>query len=52
MVVAFSPDGNTLAVRDRSGTVRLWRAPPLAEIEKAIHLSGNGGTPSNRTAHQ
>jgi len=42
-VVAFSPDASTLAVRDRpSGTIYLWRAPSLADIEREARRSGNG----------
>jgi WD40 repeat protein len=41
-VVAFSPDGNTLAVRDRAaGTIYFWRAPSLAEMQKPVPLSAN-----------
>jgi WD40 repeat protein len=34
-VAAFSPDGSTLAVRDRSGTLHFWRAPSLTEINRS-----------------
>jgi WD40 repeat protein len=32
--LAFTPDGNTLLVGTASGTVHLWRVPPLAEIDR------------------
>jgi WD40 repeat protein len=39
-VVAFSPDGNTLGLRDKSGVVHLWRAPSLAEIKRTVPPDG------------
>jgi hypothetical protein len=32
-MVAFSPDGNTLAARTRDGALRVWRATPWPQIE-------------------
>ncbi len=32
---AFSPDGNVLGAMNRAGTLHLWRAPSLAEIDAA-----------------
>ncbi len=32
VAAAFSPDGNTIAVRDRAGAIQLWHAPPPAAI--------------------
>jgi WD40 repeat protein len=51
-VAAFSPDGDTLAVRDSSGVMHFWRAPPLAEIKRTVQLSGKAGRSSSLRARQ
>jgi WD40 repeat protein len=43
--IGFSPDGNTLFAASLEGTVLLWRAPSLAEIEakeRAREVQGSG----------
>jgi WD40 repeat protein len=38
--LVFSSDGNTLFTGSADATVRIWRAPTVAEIEKASERAG------------
>jgi WD40 repeat protein len=38
---AFSPDGNIVGAINLAGTLHLWRAPPMQEIEATEKLAAN-----------